>query len=195
MPTYHHGDLRAALLAAARAALEADAGGDLSLRGLATAVGVTPNAPYRHFPTKEALMAALAAQGFEELTDSFTPTQALPGAARLEAGFAAYAGFARANPGLYRLMFGRNLNPLSCDPTLGAQAQACFAALMGMVAQLLDRRPDDPAVPGKAAIAWSLCHGAAMIDIDGGFGFLPESERPDAVRLTQALAAGIDAPI
>jgi AcrR family transcriptional regulator len=191
LPAYHHGDLRAALLAAARAALETDAGVELSLRSLATTVGVTPNAPYRHFPTKEALLAALAAQGFQELTASFAPSLALPGARRLKAGFQAYARFARENPGLYRLMFGRNLNPLSCDPSLGTQAQACFRALMAMMAELLDLSLDDPKIPGKAAIAWSLCHGAAMIDIDDGLAFLPQSERPDATSLTRTLASGL----
>src|SRR5437660_1182862 len=65
--TYHHGDLPAALLRAAGRTLEKQGIGALSLRATARRAGVSHNAPYRHFPDREALLAALAAEGFAML--------------------------------------------------------------------------------------------------------------------------------
>lgn len=189
--TYHHGDLRAVLLAQARQAFEADGDCGISLRGLATAVGVSPNAPYRHFPTKESLLAAVSAQGFAELTARFEPYRSADGPDRLMGCLTAYLGFARENPGLYRLMFGRDLDPLSCDEALGAQAQACFAALMSIVARLLKTDMVDPQVPKAATLVWSFCHGAALLDIDRATAFLAEGQRPDATDLAKTLTAGL----
>ena len=64
---YHHGDLRAALLDAALELLEEDE--TFSLRAVARRAGVSPNAPYRHYADKEALLAALATYGFAQLAD------------------------------------------------------------------------------------------------------------------------------
>lgn len=195
MNTYHHGDLRAALLAQARQALEADGGGGFSLRGLAAAVGVSPNAPYRHFPNKESVLAAVSTQGFAELTARFEPYRSADGPDRLAGCLTAYLSFARGNPGLYRLMFGRDLDPLSCDEALGAQAQACFTALMSIVAHLLNTDMVDSRVPKAATLVWSLCHGAALLDIDRTAAFLVESQRLDAVDLAITLTAGLGAQI
>jgi AcrR family transcriptional regulator len=64
---YHHGDLRAAILKAAASEIERDGFETLSLRQLAASIGVAHSAPYRHFVDREALLAALAALGFDEL--------------------------------------------------------------------------------------------------------------------------------
>src|SRR5258706_7191492 len=64
---YHHGDLRRALIAAARAILEADGLPGLSLRAVARRAGVSQAAPYHHFPDRDALLAALGAEGFDAL--------------------------------------------------------------------------------------------------------------------------------
>src|SRR3989344_594769 len=61
---YHHGDLRNALIDAGLTALEAQDASELSLRALARELGVSANAVYRHFADKEALLSALAAEGF-----------------------------------------------------------------------------------------------------------------------------------
>ncbi len=193
---YHHGDLRAALLAQARLALEA--GGDkvVSLRGLAASVGVSPNAPYRHFRTKEALLAALSTLGFQDLTSRFDRSDTEGNGNRLARNLQAYLDFARENPGLYRLMFGRDLDPLSCDPGLGLQATACFTALMAMVADVLERDMDDPRILKAATMVWSLSHGAALLEIDRATAFLSEDQRPDASDLARLLISGLSrAPI
>jgi AcrR family transcriptional regulator len=64
---YHHGDLRSALLTAAEAMVERVGVEALSLRELTREIGVSNNAPRRHFPSKQVLLDALALQGFERL--------------------------------------------------------------------------------------------------------------------------------
>ena len=188
---YHHGNLRRALLAAARLAVEADGEIGLSLRGLAAAVGVTANAPYRHFPTRASLLVALAAEGFTDLTSRFAPFETAKGRARMLGCLTAYLHFSRENPGLYRLMFGQSLDPLSCDPALGSKAQACFVALMEAVAAVTQMKRDDERVGRNAAVIWSLSHGAALLEIDRATSFLPEPQCPTPESLAEWVMAGL----
>lgn len=147
---YHHGDLRAALLRAAEAMLAAQGPQDLSLRAVARAAGVSHNAPYRHFASREALLAELAAEGFRRLA------AVLEGAgAGMAALGRAYLGFAGANPALYRLMFGQGPSR-AAHPALAAAADAAFAPLAA-------RRPNHAA----ALRAWALVHGIAQLRADG----------------------------
>jgi AcrR family transcriptional regulator len=108
---YHHGNLRAALLEAARARLAEGAEATLSLRDLAARVGVSVNATYRHFESKEALLMELAAEGFDALRAHMLGAVAERGAAdaieRLHATGEAYVHFAQQDPALFQLMFGR----------------------------------------------------------------------------------------
>src|SRR5262245_65147086 len=103
MSTYHHGDLPPALLKAAGKILEKEGVGGLSLRELARRAGVSHNAPYRHFPDREALLAALAAEGFAMLGSAQREAAA---AAGLRGMGEAYVRFALAHPQRFRLMFG-----------------------------------------------------------------------------------------
>jgi len=92
---YHHGDLREALLAVARRVLATAGPEALSLRELARALDVSHNAPYRHFPTREALLAALAAEGFRELSRRTREAmEQVPPERRMTVRGAAYVGFA-----------------------------------------------------------------------------------------------------
>src|SRR2546423_10801996 len=99
MSTYHHGDLPAALLRAAGRVLEQKGIGALSLRDAARRAGVSHNAPYRHFADREALLGALAAEGFALLA------KRLRGQRGPELGMA-YVRFALEHPQRFRLMFG-----------------------------------------------------------------------------------------
>ena len=74
--TYHHGDLRNALLDAARKILDEQTLGDLSLRAVARRAGVSHAAPYRHFPNHEALLVELAKEGFAELREGIAEAAA-----------------------------------------------------------------------------------------------------------------------
>ncbi|MGW7365361.1 TetR/AcrR family transcriptional regulator [Streptomyces sp. NPDC054841] len=105
---YHHGDLRAALLARAEETLREKGPTALSLRELARDLGVSHAAPSRHFKDKQALLDALALTGFERLAEVLAASQEGAGesfAERLDATARAYVGFATANAELLDLMY------------------------------------------------------------------------------------------
>ncbi|MGO1074499.1 TetR/AcrR family transcriptional regulator [Inquilinus sp. CA228] len=161
---YHHGDLRRALVAAARALLEESGPEALSLRDVARRVGVSHNAPYRHFPTRQALLAAVAAEGFAALSTRLAQLPAAPGLGAspgLAAGFRGYLGFAREQPGLFRLMFDGTLEK-SADPALWAAGEQAYDGLRRAVHRLA------PAADRAAVVAaWAQLHGLALLVITG----------------------------
>jgi len=101
--SYHHGALRPALIAAARALLDEGGPAAVGLREAARRVGVSPTATYRHFKDKDALLAALAVEGFREFGAALAASERAP--EPLSAMGAAYIDFALAKPGMFRLMF------------------------------------------------------------------------------------------
>jgi AcrR family transcriptional regulator len=110
-PAYHHGDLKSALITAALAAVENGGPEAVSLRDLAQSLGVSRAAPYRHFPDRDALLAAVAARGFEDLIVVYETALAGPGDGRerLRQGLIGYLDFAGRRPGLDALMFESDL--------------------------------------------------------------------------------------
>ena len=154
MSTYHHGDLPAALLRAAGRTLEKRGIAALSLRETARRAGVSHNAPYRHFPDREALLAALAAEGFAMLGERL---RGKPGREMGEA----YVHFALEQPQRFRLMFGGVL-PLGKYPELSGAAKGAYSALV-------EAFKDLPRPELAAAAAWSLVHGLAHLLLDGHF--------------------------
>jgi AcrR family transcriptional regulator len=141
MTTYHHGDLRAAMLKTARAIVEKEGVRGLRMREAARRAGVSHTAPYRHFPDLEALLGALAAQGVADLL------QALDGRTGRDLA-EAYVSFALAHPQLFRLMFAGRRWP---------QLEARFGNAFAEVGT------------SGAAAAWSLVHGLAHLLLDGHF--------------------------
>src|SRR5271154_1132897 len=113
--SYHHGDLRDALVRAGRTILEEDGLAVLSLRRVARTAGVSPAAPYHHFADKQALLDAVATQGFDALTSAMETRMAkeTDPDARLDASGVGYVVFAVENPALFRLMFGAREQKLS----------------------------------------------------------------------------------
>src|ERR1043165_5693220 len=108
---YHHGDLRNALLDAARSILEEESLANLSLRAVARGAGVSHAAPYRHFPNHEALLVELAVEGFVELRTEIVNAASAPGmeSDRIASIGAAYMRFVAKRPALASLMFGPQL--------------------------------------------------------------------------------------
>jgi AcrR family transcriptional regulator len=102
---YHHGDLRQALLSAAREVLERNGPASLSLRDLARQLGVSHNAPYRHFADRDALLDALSAEGFARLAEALQHVRGDTATERIAAMGQTYVAFADAHPGLFALMF------------------------------------------------------------------------------------------
>ncbi|NCU11199.1 MAG: TetR/AcrR family transcriptional regulator [Sphingomonadaceae bacterium] len=160
--SYHHGDLRAALVDAGLKALETTTIADLSLRQLARAVGVSATAVYRHFPDKQALMQALASEGIEQL-GRYQQAAAAAGsdADAFGATGRAYVRFALANPALFRLIFGecRDVGQSIFGDNLASSLlrDKALAATGG----------DDEAARQLMIQAWALVHGLAMLMLDG----------------------------
>ena len=155
-PTYHHGDLRAAILTEA-ARLVAERGADgVSLRELARGAGVSHAAPAHHFTDRRGLFTALATQGFQLLTQALIAARGDFTAAAL-----AYVRFAIAHPGHYQVMFNKSLLD-GADAELAAAEAAAGAELSRGVATLRD--PNAQADPAGAQLAaWSLVHGFSTL--------------------------------
>lgn len=156
--SYHHGDLREALIDAAMDALVEGGEANVGLREVARRASVSPAAPYRHFKNRADLLAAVAAAGFKRFRDSLLAAQlGLPPSQHLAAMGQAYVAFARDNPALFRLMFSANLDRAP-DDSLKAAADAAFAPL---VEAALHETSDDPFETALAA--WALVHGLAHL--------------------------------
>lgn len=154
---YHHGDLRNALLDAARAILEEESLAALSLRAVARRAGVSHAAPYRHFPNHEALLVELAFEGFAELRAEIAEAVKAQGAKadRISNVGAAYMRFVARRPALARLMFGPQLPNREAFPALAEAADA--------VGDEIGKSLQDSAL-GLAV--WASVHGLAMLVLE-----------------------------
>lgn len=182
--SYHHGDLRAALLAAAIESLET--GETFSMRAVARRAGVSPTAPYRHFADREALDAAVAVEGFVDLRAdlraalSDVPTTA-PAEDVVAALGIAYVAFALRRPAVFRMMFGNE-----CDEESSERVQASerlHELLNGVIEQILPGVD----IPGLSSALWSMAHGLAFLHLDGKFR--PEPSDEVAARVRSSVAA------
>ena len=167
---YHHGNLRDTLVAATIAQLAQQSDASLSLRELARTVGVSVAAVYRHFPSKEALLADVAAAGFASLIAKWEaqlpPPGSLPADQRFQLLGQLYIEFALAAPAHYRLMFEHQ--DVRQFPVLQEAAQACFQYVLQTAGAAvreagLDARWDKAA----ASAGWALGHGYVMLLLSG----------------------------
>lgn len=175
----------------------------LSLREVARRVGVSHAAPYRHFADKDVLLAAVAEEGFKELTSALNTAieQAPPDPLRrLEASGVAYVGYAIAHPSHYRVMFGsyrgeqmKANDPNSNEYPSSAAGEQTLMVLVKIIIEGQSAGMVRPGAPKELAwVAWSLVHGLAMLLIDGQ---LPLSNPLEVTSLanfmTQTLTQGL----
>lgn len=159
---YHHGDLRAAVIAAGLKRIEDGERGELGLRALARDVGVSATALYRHFPDKEALLDALADEGLRRLgaLQAQAWLKAGGGSAGFKATGIAYVRFAHDEPALFRLSFTRQMAERKEG---GDGGEVAYNLLRAGVGEALPGVKD----PDVAALhAWALVHGLAMLVLD-----------------------------
>jgi AcrR family transcriptional regulator len=201
--TYRHGDLRHALIAAGTE-LARDGGPDaVVLRESTRRVGVSPNAAYRHFADRRALLEAVCASAQSLLAVAIERELAAVGGAgdsaanaraRLRAVGTGYVGFAQSEPGLFRTAFVSNDLERVDDPArAGASGQTPFQ-LLGAVLDELVAAGALPANRRPAAefLAWSSVHGLAMLLIDGPLRALDEQQAHTIVeRLLDMVEQGI----
>jgi AcrR family transcriptional regulator len=163
---YHHGDLRSALIETGLKLLEQGSAETLSLREIAREIGVSATAIYRHFPDKDSLLSALAAEGMSKLARE---QKAAAGKAGGKEGFTemgrAYVRFAMKNPALFRLIYSSL--PAAADPDCVNPEESPGWLLRQSITELAG--PNATPVQRHAAIlrAWSLVHGLSMLILSG----------------------------
>lgn len=171
---YHHGNLRAALIDAGLTALEQVDASALSLRAIARELGVSANAAYRHFQDKDALLSALAAEGFRRFAANQVEASrgALNQLGERRASGLAYVAFAQAHPALFRLMFGRLMHA-NTDDELRTAALTAFQGLLQASAQDIGTGAEHEKALMVAVARWSLVHGLSHLLLDGQLAAFP----------------------
>ncbi|HBZ42759.1 MAG TPA: TetR family transcriptional regulator [Maritimibacter sp.] len=169
--TYHHNDLRKAAVEKAVQLISDRGGPNFSLRELATSLGVSHSAVYRHFADKDALLDSVTALGFEEMTRYQSMAQARAEATplgQLTALCAAYIEFARKERGYFALMF--HAYPIS-DATAAARDLHNAKALETLVTAIIEAQENGDIIPGDperiAAFLVLSPHGLASFQAQG----------------------------
>ena len=165
---YHHGDLRAHLIATVRELVETHGPDGFSVAEAARRAGVSSAAPYKHFKDRPELLRGVVSEAMDRLH------------AAMQAGFAAhprgsldsvaaiglaYIDFARAEPGVFRLVFGLTEGHEDC-PDLQAKGESCLGVVVDAAAACLSLPPDAPEVQRRAYMLWCFVHGHSFLHID-----------------------------
>ncbi|MFL5961768.1 MAG: TetR/AcrR family transcriptional regulator [Gaiellaceae bacterium] len=177
--TYRHGDLHHALIAAGTELARAGGPDAVVLREATRRVGVAPNAAYRHFADRRALLEAVCSAAQSLLAVAIenelatVPTAGDPAEvarARLRAVGTGYLRFAQTEPGLFRTAFSvpRDLDKVGDPARAGASGLSPFLLLGSVLDELVEAGalPKERR-PAAGFVAWSSVHGLAMLRIDG----------------------------
>jgi len=167
--SYHHGNLRESLLRAAISLIAEVGPTAFTLREVARRAGVSHNAPYRHFDSKEDLLAAVAAEGYRELTGAMRLAAAKQSRAvdRLKHAGLAYIEFALQRPEHFMVMFDA---PMAGEHgrSEDREAKEAFTTLVELVnaSQQGKQLPEGDPLQ-FALLAWTMVHGVAKLAITG----------------------------
>ena len=190
--SYHHGNLREVLIAAALALIAERGTAGFTFAEVARAAGVSPAAPYRHFRDRNALVAEIARLGFERFTADLDrawnggrpdPIAALENCGR------AYLAFARREPAAYAAMFETGF-PLEEDATLLAASERAFAVLRRAADAVCALHRGEGARPPALMVAlhiWAMAHGIASLFV----GRLDTARRKLPMTPEELLEAGV----
>ncbi|HBH01578.1 MAG TPA: TetR/AcrR family transcriptional regulator [Candidatus Rokubacteria bacterium] len=189
---YHHGDLPRALVDAALELISREGVRALTLRAAARRAGGSQAAPYRHFADKDALLAAVAEEGFRLLTASMrtaAPSTGDDPLGRFRGFGLGYVAFAAGHPAHFRVMFGREVADRARHPGLQAAGGEAFALLVDAIRACqqagLVREGDTETL---AVSAWSTVHGLAALVVDGQ---LDRDGSPDVAALAHAVTGSL----
>ena len=199
--TYHHGDLRQALLEAGIALARDGGPGAVVLREATRRAGVVPNAAYRHFASRDALLQAVRSAALSALAVAMerelsrvrgAGAQADVARASLRAIGIAYLRFARTEPGLFRMAFSVPGDPeVARSPAMAGRSGLNPFQLLGVA---LDRMVEAGVLSaerrtGAEYLAWSAGHGLAMLALEGP---LRRLSRADLRRIEQRLLTMVE---
>ena len=173
--TYHHGNLEAALIAAATAMVRANGAEHLSLRAVATEVGVSPSAAYHYYPDKDSLISGVGKELFEKLADlqvaalsQFPGKSAKAARARFRALGRAYFDWASSEPNLFRLMFGGFCSIDFAEAQIKRKESRAWNLLSACLDDLQECGDIKKNVrPYGEILSWSAVHGATALIVEG----------------------------
>lgn len=212
--SYHHGNLREALVGAAVEAARVSGPDGVALRELARTVGVSHSAAYRHFSHRDELLAAVAARGMAELVDAMQQrVDAVEGVAasdevlrarrRLIAVGQGYVAFALSEPGLFRCAFAAKEAALAVAP--GDPLVEPAANPYGLLSETLDGLVDvgflsPEARTGAEMTCWAVVHGFSTLHLDGPLGAVDVAARDETLdhvlaAIDRSYAASTETPI
>lgn len=180
--TYHHGDLRNALLAATLELVRERGARGFSVSEAARRAGVSISAPYRHFADRDAMLAAVAEHAFAALEEGFESLETEPTLASCAAQIAvAYVDFASEDPARFEVMFAagldKNTHPELLEQTWRLQRRLETALATYFAPAELRMR---------AAELWAIAHGVATLSVGGSLGHV--IEQADASQVASAAA-------
>ncbi|MEV0743681.1 TetR/AcrR family transcriptional regulator [Streptomyces sp. NBC_00184] len=181
--TYHHGDLRRAVLTAALDVIRTEGPAALSLRDLARRAGVSHAAPAHHFKDRTGLLTAIATEGYGLFAD------ALADAPDLRERGVRYVRFAAEHPAHFQVMFQPDLYRAD-DPDLLAAKERASVELRAGVTALPSGGGENTRLTGVAA--WSLAHGFATLLLSGNLSGAVGDRDPEEV--FRSLATPVFAP-
>jgi AcrR family transcriptional regulator len=173
---YHHGDLRRALIDAARRILEAEGPSALSLRAVAREAGVSPAAPYHHFKDKTELLEAVAQEGWEMLdeviarakAEAASPDEALNGIG------VGYVCFARDNPALYRVMYDTARDREALPEDMHEDKDSAYCKVRDTIVEAGGDPSDELDLELATIASWCAAHGLAEMSGFKQFAHLKE---------------------
>ena len=171
MDRYHHGNLRAQLIEAALEMIEESGTKDLTLRGIAKRAGVSHAAPYRHFKGKEALLEAVASEGFSLMLSEIRERISTLGddpLARFRVCGSAYIDFALAHRAHFRVMFAAPFDGVTLPDSLKPESTPFFQLFLSIIDECLEAG----VLKGESGrdicvTAWSVVHGFSLLVMDG----------------------------
>lgn len=163
--SYHHGNLRTALVECGMHILDTQGIEAMSLRAAARLAGVSQTAPRNHFADKRGLLAAIAAEGFVQLKRGRTLSirTGMTAGERLYVVVFNYVRFAVDRPALFHLMFGPEISDRTEYPELDARANDSFDLLRSVIADILKERATAYSVETAVSMVWSGMHGLATL--------------------------------
>ncbi|MEV0549281.1 TetR/AcrR family transcriptional regulator [Nocardia salmonicida] len=185
---YHHGDLAAALVEAGLELTRSGGPDALTIREVTRRVGVTPNAAYRHFPDRQALLRAVSAAIESRMAEGMERSQAAPRASLRAVGLG-YIGFALLEPGWFAVAFF-GAGDISPESVVDSPAYLALADALDMMVHVGDLAP--AARHGATWTCWSTVHGFAELALRGPLRHLDRAELwPLAEQAVDTVIAGL----
>jgi AcrR family transcriptional regulator len=196
--SYHHQDLRQALLDGAMRLIDQEGLGGFSLRKLAAQAGVSHAAPYRHFENKDQILVALMLEGHKRLRQALVAAERGCKATAVEKYLAmakAYLSFARQNPDYLKVMFSREAMAAARAMGPGEDFHGSEYDSFGVLEAIIRRCQEDGALPAAADVgvlsllAWAEVHGLALLCNEGVIRGMSEERGGTEKRTLDAILA------